>query len=248
VKAFHLIILLLILAAAAPDDARALSLKPGNYEITHWIELPGGGSSKLESEQEYFDGTGIPTKMTSVEGCERVSEHIDGNILTYELKCKSSPIEKISGRFTFKGDSFEGTLIYLDKRGENMRVGMRGKRIGDSPESSPMPTSSEKLDQIDQLLRKKWAEMIAYIRTGDFDKALVLFHPYVRKKQAEIFQVLKSEWPQIVDTQVDFRRKSIDDQRGFAFYELVTREKDGRFAYTVYFQKDQNDNWFIVEF
>lgn len=96
--------------------------------------------------------------------------------------------------------------------------------------------------------RKKWAEMISYIRTGDFDKALVLFHPYVRKKQAEIFQALKKDWPKLVNEQIDFRRKSIDDKRGFAFYELVTKEKDGTFAHEVNFQKDQNDNWYIVEF
>ncbi len=244
----QLFVLLLLLTAVAPGDVRAFNLQPGNYEITHWIELPEGGSSKLESELEYFEGGDLWSKMTKNSGCELISEHIEGNTQNFELKCKSKPIEKILGRFTFKKDSFEGTFIYFDNRGENMRVGMRGKRIGDTTESKPMPTSNEKLDQIDHLLRNQWKEMTACIRAGKLDKALGFFHPHVRKKQAEIFRAIRKEWPNMLKNQVDFRRKSIDDQRGFAFYTLVTMEKDGRFAYQVTFQKDQNDNWYIVEF
>ena len=130
-----------------------------------------------------------------------------------------------------------------------MKAGVRGKRIGDTPESKPLPTTSQELNEIDKVLRNKWDTMNSYIKQGNIDKALELFHPSKRKKQAFIFQEVKSELPSSVTEQIEFNRIEINDEAGRARYELVTKGKDGKYSYVVIFAKDpQNDTWYIIEY
>jgi len=54
-------------------EALAISLKPGNYEIKNWIELPDGGSSKTDRTIEFIDGVEkINSKLAKESGCKTV--------------------------------------------------------------------------------------------------------------------------------------------------------------------------------
>jgi hypothetical protein len=248
-KAIQILLLTFFLTTFAVNDSSAINFKPGNYEIKNWIELPGGGSSKAEEQLQYLTENDIISIWGNESGCETLSRNITGDNLTFELKCNFSGIEGISGNFTFRGDSFEGTLFYKYSKGDEMKIGMRGKRVGDTPESKPLPTTAEKLNEIDKVLRNKWSTMISYLKQGNLDKALELFHPFKRKDQLLIFQALKSELPEIVAKQIEFNRIKINDEEGYAIYELVTKEKDGNYSYEVTFGKDpQNDVWYIMDF
>lgn len=247
VQTFTLTFLLTVIAFGI---SAAISLNPGNYEIKNWIELPSGGSSKVERRVDYISGDGKElSKLYSESGCEVLFKNETDSALAFELKCNNSGMERILGNFTFMGDSFEGSFLYVYKKGSGkMKVGMRGKRIGGTPESKPQRISAKKLDETDEELRRLWSTMISYAGNGNFDKALELFHPIKRKDQAVIFKELKNEWPRLIKEQIEFRRVDINDERGFARYELVTNEQDGKHRYGILFQKDQNDHWYIVEF
>lgn len=243
-KTVQLLLLTFLLTVFVVNDAPAINFNPGNYEIKNWIELPGGSGSG-ERQLQYLTENDIISKLFSESGCETLSRRIIGDNLTFELKCG---IEVISGSLTFMGDSFEGTLLYKNSKGE-MKVGMRGRRVGDTPESKPLPTTSEKLNEIDKILRNKWSTMILYLKQGNLDKAMELFHPLKRKDQSLIFQALKSELPKIVAEQIEFNRIIINDEEGYAIYELVTKEKDGKYSYEITFVKDpQNDIWYIKDY
>jgi hypothetical protein len=247
-KTVQPLLLTVILMTFAVNDSAAINFNPGNYEIKNWIELPCGGSTWGEKQLQYLTEDDIISKLFSESGCETLSRKIIGDNLIFELKCNFSGIEGISGSLTFMGDSFEGTLLYKNSKGE-MKVGMRGKRIGDTPESKPLSTPSQKLNEIDKVLRNKWRTMISYIKQGNFDKAIELFHPLKRKDQSLIFQALKSELPKIVSEQIEFNRIRINDEDGYAIYEVVTNEKGGKYSYEVTFGKDpQNDIWYIMDF
>lgn len=247
-KTVQLLLLTFFLTVFTADDSEAINFNPGNYEIKNWIELPGGGSGWGEKQLQYLTEDDIISKLFSESGCETLSRKIIGDNLTFELKRNFSGIEEISGSLTFMGDSFVGTLLYKNNKGD-MKIGMRGSRIGDTPESKPLPTTAQKLNEIDKVLRNKWSTMISYLRQGNFDKALELFHPLKRKDQSLIFQALKSEWPKIVAEQIEFNRIQINDEEGYAIYELVTKEKGGKYSYEVNFGKDpQNDIWYIMDF
>lgn len=245
----QILLLAFLLSAFTIGASATQNFNPGNYEIMNWIELPDGGSTKIERHIEF-----LPKEFVSVvykiEGCKLLSKKTTGNTLSFESKCDPkiySGMDRISGSFTFMGDTYEGTFIYKSAQGE-MKVGIRGKRIGDTPESKPLPTSEDKLNEIDTTLRGIWSKMISYISNGDFEKALKLFHPLVREQRATIFEALKDKWPTIVKDQIEFKRNNINDESGYAQYELVTKESGRIYSYEVEFQKDQNDNWWLLDF
>jgi hypothetical protein len=187
-------------------------------------------------------------QRNSNPGCETLSRRIIGDNLSFEYKCNTGGIEGISGSITFRGDSFEGALRYKNSTGE-MKVAVRGKRIGDTPESKPLPTTAQNLGEIDKVLRNKWDAMNSYLKQGNFDKALEYIHPFMRKKYSVLFKELGGKMPHIVAAQIEFNRVEINDEGGHARYELVTREKDGRYSYGIFFEKDpQNGMWYIVDF
>jgi hypothetical protein len=247
-KIARLFLLTFFLTTFAVSESAAINFSPGNYEIRNWIELPGGGSGRAEKRLQYLAEEDFISKLYGNPGCETLSRKIIGDNLSFEYKCNSGGIEGISGSLTFRGDSFEGTLLYKNSKGE-VKVGVRGKRIGDTPESKPLPTTPQRLSEIDKVLRNKWDTMISCLKQGNVDKALEHFHPFVRKKQSVLFKELGREMPRIAAAQIEFNRIEIDDEDGCARYELVTREKDGKYNYGVIFEKDpQNGMWYIVEF
>jgi pentatricopeptide repeat protein len=247
-KIARLFLLTFFLTTFAVGESAATNFSPGNYEIRNWIELPGGGSGRAEKQLQYLTEEDIISKLYGDSGCETLSRKIIGDNLSFEYKCNSGGIEGISGSITFRGDSFEGALLYKNGKSE-MKVGVRGKRIGDTPESRPLPTTAQKLDEIDKVLRSKWDAMNSYLKQGNFDKALEYFHPYVRKKYSMLFKELGGKMPHIVAAQSEFNRVEINDEGGHARYESVTREKDGKYSYGVIFEKDpQNGMWYIVDF
>jgi hypothetical protein len=247
-KTIKPLLLTFFVIAFAVNDSSAINFNSGNYEIKTWVEIPGGGSALGDRQIQYLTEDDIKSKLFSELGCETLSRKIIGDNLNIELKCNSGKIERMSGSLTFMGDSFEGTLLYKNSDGE-LKVGVRGKRIGDTPESKPLPTTSDKLNEIDRVLRHKWSTMVSYIKQNNFEKALELFHPLQRKERSLIFQELKSEWPKIVAEQIEFNQIKINNEGGYAIYEVVTKEKDGRHSYEVTFGKDpQDDTWYILDF
>ena len=73
--------------------------------------------------------------MYRESGCELLSETTNGDTLSWEFKCEYNGMKGASGSITYFGDSFDGTLIYHDDKGEDLKIGLSGKRIGSCTES-----------------------------------------------------------------------------------------------------------------
>jgi hypothetical protein len=99
---------------------------------------------------------------------------------------------------------------------------------------------------IDTLLRDKWNLLNSYLKKGNEEKALELMHPLARKDYAIMFQALRNQMPQIILTEIDFKRKEIRENR--AEYELITKEDETIYSYDVIFLKDQEGTWYIFSF
>jgi hypothetical protein len=211
-KIVQLFLFAFALTTFAAYDSAAMNFSPGNYEIKNWMELPGGGSGWVQKQLQYLTEDDILSKLYRVpeRDCETLSRKIIGDTLIFEYRCKSGGMEGISGSLTFSGESFEGAMFYKSGTGE-MKVGMRGKRVGDAPESKPLPTTAQELNEIDNIIRNRWNRMNSYLKQGNIDKALEFFHPYVRKKQSVLFQKLESELPRIVAAYSEFNRVEINN-------------------------------------
>jgi hypothetical protein len=101
-------------------------------------------------------------------------------------------------------------------------------------------------NDIDNLLRDKWNLMTSYLKQGNEEKALELIHPFERKDYAIMFQALRGQMPQIMATQIELRRKKIEDNN--AKYDLITKEDTGTYSYEVLFVRDQKGTWYIYSF
>lgn len=124
------IIISLLLIIFSVGEILAIDFKEGNYEITNWMEIPGKGRSKEENQVQCLTENDLGWKMYRETPCKLLSESQSGNTLTWEVKCNEGGIDYISGTITYFGDSFNGTLIYRSAKGSNVKVGIRGKRIG----------------------------------------------------------------------------------------------------------------------
>ncbi len=111
-----------------------INFNPGNYEVTNWMELPWRGRSKQEKDVHCLGNSDIGWKMYRESGCELLSEWTSGDTLNWEFKCKYNGMTGASGSITYHGDSFDGTLIYHNDKG-NLKIGLSGKRVGDCNES-----------------------------------------------------------------------------------------------------------------
>jgi len=228
-------------------NAFAINLAAGDYEIKNWVESPEGGSGNVQKHVEHFEDPEADFwKRFTNERCKVLSKSMTGNTYTFELACEFPP-PSISGRFTFNGNSFEGKLRYGYKTGV-MTVGMRGKKIESGAGSNP--SSAEKLADTDKKIQELWNRMKSYLASGDIDKALELFHPDMRKKWRTVFGEAKKqgELLKMVEDMADLTMIRIDDSYDEANYRLRAIIDGRRTAFQVVFQKDQDDNWLIVNF
>lgn len=243
----RMLVLTVIFTVITLGNAFAINLTPGDYKITSWIESPAGGIGSIQKRVEHVrDAEADFTKMFTIERCKLLSKNMTANTLTFELACEFPP-PSISGNFSFNGDSFEGRLRYGYKN-EVMNVGMRGTRIDTAAE--PNLQSGERQAEIDKKLQELWAKMKSYLASGDVGNALELFHPDKREKWRTIFEEAKKQniLPVVVSDMVSLNLIRIDDDHDEAIYRLRAIVDGQRTGSQVVFQKDQSDNWYIVDF
>jgi hypothetical protein len=134
VKKLSILIILAIVTIALP--AWALDLKPGKYEITAKVEMPGmpAGMPAQTTTQCLTSQDPVPASTADAQGCKVTDMKTEGNTLTYAMTCEQQGMTmKISGKMTYKGDSFEGTtLTRMGPGAGNMTITTKitGKRIG----------------------------------------------------------------------------------------------------------------------
>jgi hypothetical protein len=133
-KKIYIVSMLCVSIIALP--AWALDLKPGKYEITAKVEMPGmpGGMPAQTTIQCLTDQDPVPASSADAQGCKVTDMKTEGNALTYTMTCEQQGMTiKSSGKITYNGDTFEGTnQTHMGPEAGNMTITtlISGKRIG----------------------------------------------------------------------------------------------------------------------
>lgn len=113
-----------------------LDFKPGKYEITVKMEVPGmpGGMPPQTMVQCLNEKNPLPDSAPDAQGCKMANMRTKGNTVTYTIECNQPGMEaKIAGEMTYKGDSFDGTTntsMGPEAGGMTVITVVKGKRIG----------------------------------------------------------------------------------------------------------------------
>ena len=115
------------LSSAAADVA------PGLWETTAQVDMPeaAGGNIAPITQTRCFRNTDVqdPQKLMPADaGCELSMSRMEGNRLTWGMKCASGMAG--SGEVTFTPTSYEG-VFRATGGGTQMTMNYSGKRIGD---------------------------------------------------------------------------------------------------------------------
>ncbi|UCF82465.1 MAG: DUF3617 family protein [Desulfobacteraceae bacterium] len=125
---------LCMLLASLP--AWGLNLKPGKYEITAKVEMPGmsGGMPAQKTTQCLNEQNPVPDSSAGAQGCKITDMKTKGNTVTYTMECNQQGMKiKSTGEITYKVDSFEGTtktIMGPAAGGMTVTTVIKGKRIG----------------------------------------------------------------------------------------------------------------------
>ena len=113
---------------AAPD------MQPGRWEITSTLEMPGIAFNMPASKHTQCITTEelVPQAQQENSKCQVVDQSIDGNVVTWQVRCESGGGTMDSqGKITYHGASFEGTVVTEGSQmPSEMIQKMTGKRIG----------------------------------------------------------------------------------------------------------------------
>jgi hypothetical protein len=134
---------LLVCGAAATVVLAAQNpMRPGNWETTMKMEMPGmpTGMPPMKSTQcitaaelAKDPATGLPRGAAGQKNCTVSDYKATGNVISWKMACTGEMTMSGTGELTFKGDSYEGVMKMSMAQGE-MTMHMAGKRAGDCTE------------------------------------------------------------------------------------------------------------------
>ena len=110
------------------------NMNEGLWEITTKTEMPGMEMPPTKHTQCLTKKDFVPQgPQQPGQECKITDVKVDGNTVTWALECKSQGGKmKGTGKTTYSGDSFEGTMIMsMPQPNMKITIQMSGKRIGD---------------------------------------------------------------------------------------------------------------------
>lgn len=113
-------------------------IKPGQYEITSKVEMPGLPPDLVPAQtitQCLTEEEPVPSKGDGGEDCRITEMNQKGNTITWQMQCNQMG-EKLTsyGQMTYEGSGFSGqTTTRMGAQGNDMVITTRitGKRLGD---------------------------------------------------------------------------------------------------------------------
>lgn len=130
--------------AASPAVAGG-HLKPGKYEVTVKMEMPGSPVAIPETRSSFCvtpkdaedDKSLAQRSQREGSDCKVTDWKMDGNKSSWTMECTGKQKMKGSGEMVFSTDGYESTMkmhIEEAKRGPmDMTQHMKAKRVGDCP-------------------------------------------------------------------------------------------------------------------
>ncbi len=129
--AILLIVVSLCIAGSGPN------MKPGLWEITTKMEMPGMPMSMPASThtQCLTKKDMVPSGSQNSEGCKTKLLKVKGNVVTWEVICKGQGgVSTGKGKITYSGNKFKGTMkMDMKNHGQKkmkMTSHISGRRIG----------------------------------------------------------------------------------------------------------------------
>ena len=127
---------LVLFLLSAAGGVQALDFQPGKWQVTSKVEMPGMPvpvppmtSTQCMTEQEP-----VPANSAQGQACEILDMKTEGNTVSWKMKCnEAGGKSEGSGRITYHGDSFEGSIrTKVGGAGSDMVVTTQvtGKRLG----------------------------------------------------------------------------------------------------------------------
>lgn len=118
----------------SPFSADCMDFKPGKYEITSKMEMPGMSMPAQTVTQCLTQENPVPDKSLGNQGCEIVDTKENGNTLTWTMECTQQGQKVITtGEMKYAEDSFTGDMtMEMGSQAGNMTIKTQitGKRIG----------------------------------------------------------------------------------------------------------------------
>jgi len=134
VKKLFFASIILLTAISISFAGSGPNMKEGLWEITVTIKMPGMEMPPMKHTQCMTKKDFVPQgPQQPGQECNIADVKVDGNTVTWTIQCTTQGGEmKGTGKMTYSGESFEGTMIML-MPSTNMKITnlMSGKRIGD---------------------------------------------------------------------------------------------------------------------
>ena len=132
------IALALPVVAIAAAALAQIDMRPGLWEITVQMEMPGmPGPMPPQTMTQCWTPEDVknPGRLAGKPPagdmkCEIADQKKEGTTVTWKMKCTGSRPMTAEGRMTVTGDSYEGVVTY-DMGGQRMTVKQKAKRLGD---------------------------------------------------------------------------------------------------------------------
>lgn len=125
--------IILLTAISITFAASGPNMKEGLWEITTKTKMPGMEMPPMKHTQCITKNDLVPQSSQPGQECKITETKVIGNTVTWTMQCKTQGGEmKGTGKITYSGDSFEGTMI-MSMPQANMKITthISGKRIGD---------------------------------------------------------------------------------------------------------------------
>jgi len=144
-KKTTLILSLILLPGAFASEVYAAgsNMKPGLWEITTTMDMPGMPMTmppmthtRCYTKNDTEDAKKVaPSAPRKDENCELKDHRVTGNKVTWSVQCQGKRAGSGTGEMVLQGDSYEGTIKMTSvdpRRGEvKMTQHNKGKRVGD---------------------------------------------------------------------------------------------------------------------
>ena len=122
-----------LLLSFASTVFAAETMKPGLWEITASIEMPGIPFQPPAQTMQhcYTDEDVKGEPVPANENCQITNLKTSGNKVTWQLECKGDMAGKGQGEIVFQGDSaYEGKAT-IEAQGMTMNTKYKGRRLGE---------------------------------------------------------------------------------------------------------------------
>ena len=130
-------ILLLAAVVILASHAWGLDFQAGRYEIISSVRMPDitGIPPQTTITRCMTPQDPVPDQSLADSNCKVIEMTTEGNTVTWQVEClQEGQTMKGSGKMTYSGDRFEGTLdtVMLHPDGDmTMNTTIVGKRVGD---------------------------------------------------------------------------------------------------------------------